>query len=323
MPTQSHTIATESLPDDTMEGHDAPMLSPTFISRPEEGMQHDSGAEYSIEYAETQQAPSPYPQLNDPRQDSIRWSTHLRNQDAQASLVQSSNSRRESFPWDPSQSSIDAQRVPPSVVRHLTNTTMSTHSQNTPPRGAILPGPAHPCELDARVINGSNTDVAPDAPPSSEDSETSIRVSRWQSKPYLRWADPQHKYWRYISPTLTVCLLAVLIAIIVLYLHTKKNDIAPLKLAITIAQQATALPMIDSALAAAKIVWGSYFTTLSASGSPHNTKLVYTTGSGAICIRTKTFGSWLSSIQCITNLSPKPHTPLAVLDWLGGPSIYC
>lgn len=301
-----------------MEGHDAPQsLSPTSPFRPEEGLEHHPGVEYSIEYAETPQAPSPYPQHHDLRRESIPWAIHPRNiqESHRGSLAQSSSCRQESFPWD---SSINAQTVPPSVARRGTTTSMPLLSENTS-RDVISPDPIRRSELDSQ---NSNTEMPPKEP-CSEVPEVSLQDSRWARNRYLRWANPRRKYWRYVLPTLTLCLLAVLIAIIVLYLKLKKSDTTPLKLIITVTQQAAALSMTDSALAVATVVFGSYFTSPSSSSSPHDTKLVYTTSNGRICIRTKTGGSWLSNIQCITNLSPRPHTPLAVLDWLGGPSIYC
>ncbi|KAI9764646.1 MAG: hypothetical protein M1840_008143 [Geoglossum simile] len=77
-------------------------------------------------------------------------------------------------------------------------------------------------------------------------------------------------------------------------------------------------PVLDSSLGATAIVLSVPFTL-----NPENeTKLVYNSNSGKICIRTKSKGHWRANIQCVEGANPKNNTPLTMLDWLGGPSIY-
>jgi hypothetical protein len=66
-------------------------------------------------------------------------------------------------------------------------------------------------------------------------------------------------------------------------------------------------------------VLGSYFSDTS--GGPQ-TKLAYDGGNGRICVRTKSGSVWLNNVQCVEGANPIPNTPITVLDWLGGPSIY-
>lgn len=87
----------------------------------------------------------------------------------------------------------------------------------------------------------------------------------------------------------------------------------------TILPQPSFLPVTESSIGAAQSVIGTYFST-SASGLLQ-TKVVYHGENGQICIQTQ----WLndsSNFQCLDRANPRSDSPLTVLDWLGGPSIY-
>jgi len=74
----------------------------------------------------------------------------------------------------------------------------------------------------------------------------------------------------------------------------------------------------DSGLGAAAIVLGAPFSL-----NPENeTKIAYNGEGGKICIRTKSGLEWSSNVQCVEGANPKNESPLSMLDWLGGPSIY-
>jgi hypothetical protein len=51
-------------------------------------------------------------------------------------------------------------------------------------------------------------------------------------------------------------------------------------------------------------------------------KVVYNGDNGKIYVRVKTESLWHNSIQCVEGANPLPNSPLTMLDWIGGPSIY-
>ncbi|KAH0543167.1 hypothetical protein FGG08_002512 [Glutinoglossum americanum] len=85
------------------------------------------------------------------------------------------------------------------------------------------------------------------------------------------------------------------------------------------APPANVFPVVDSGLGAAHIVLDQYFTLWP--GGPE-TKVVYNGGGGKLCIRTKSEPIWRNSVECVEGVNPKINTPLTMLDWMGGPSIY-
>lgn len=85
----------------------------------------------------------------------------------------------------------------------------------------------------------------------------------------------------------------------------------------TFSPQPSILPNIDSFICAGEAVIGTYFST-TASGVLQ-TKLASNAG-GKICIHAKSGTDWLN-VQCLEGANPRANTPLAFLDWLGGPSI--
>jgi hypothetical protein len=87
----------------------------------------------------------------------------------------------------------------------------------------------------------------------------------------------------------------------------------------SILPQSSLLPISDSSIGAAQTVIGTYFST--AASGVLQTKLVYNDGQGRFCIRTKLGNDWLN-VQCLDGANPRSDSPLTVLDWLGGPSIY-
>lgn len=73
---------------------------------------------------------------------------------------------------------------------------------------------------------------------------------------------------------------------------------------------------VSPGVEAAGVVIGSYFSN-GVSGV-FQTKLLYNSGGGKICIRSMSGTDWLD-VQCIEGANPRADTPLTVLDWLGGP----
>jgi len=129
------------------------------------------------------------------------------------------------------------------------------------------------------------------------------------------------KRWLYILfPITTSLLISIIIVLIVLYTESKKSSAVATTLTETVLQRSNILPIAESGLGAATIVLGTSISTTTPSGL--QTKVVYNGGDGKICIQLKWGSSWLNSVQCVEGANPKPNTPITVLDWLGGPSIY-
>jgi hypothetical protein len=136
---------------------------------------------------------------------------------------------------------------------------------------------------------------------------------RWQS------LFPQQKLWRYTMAIAFFVLLAVIIALSILFANSKNNHIAATNdLQVTTFQPSNVLPIVGSGLGAAEIILGTYFSTSSA--DKPQTKVIYDGGNGKICIRTKLGTIWLDKIRCVEGANPKSLTPLTICDWIGGPS---
>ncbi|KAH0534025.1 hypothetical protein FGG08_007372 [Glutinoglossum americanum] len=135
------------------------------------------------------------------------------------------------------------------------------------------------------------------------------------SGPRIRRASVQRYIWILLGLGLFIVALAVIITLSVLLRPKATPKIA---LTVTTVAATSTPPLTDSGLDIAPIVLGAPFSI-----SPQNeTKLVYNSEGGKICIRTKSQSSWSSSAQCVEGANPKNNTPLTILDWLGGPSIY-
>ncbi|KAE9362645.1 hypothetical protein N431DRAFT_144619 [Stipitochalara longipes BDJ] len=81
----------------------------------------------------------------------------------------------------------------------------------------------------------------------------------------------------------------------------------------------SALQGIDFHLGAADVFIGTSFST--GDSGIFQTKLFYNDGEGKICIRTESESGWLD-VRCLEGANPRSDTPITVLDWLCGPSIY-
>jgi len=114
-------------------------------------------------------------------------------------------------------------------------------------------------------------------------------------------------------------LLIGFIVVLVFYLKSKGNVTEAALPTPTILPQPNSMPITDSSIGAADVVIGTYFST--AASGVLQTKLVYNDGKGSLCVRTKSGIKWLNA-QCLEGANPRADTPLTVLDWLGGPSIY-
>jgi hypothetical protein len=148
------------------------------------------------------------------------------------------------------------------------------------------------------------------------------------------FAPPAGSLWWKQKPTsarwiLTLVLLAVafligLIIVIALYAKFHHSNTQNTETLVESLQQPDlALPIADGSLGATVLVLATYFSN--AEGDPKSaqtTKLVYNAGNGTICVRTKSGEDWLNNVQCVLGANPKPNTPVTILDWLGGPSIY-
>jgi hypothetical protein len=182
----------------------------------------------------------------------------------------------------------------------------SAELDRLPQRGVLHPDP---------VADTSNRDV---------NGDRDRRAARHQSRDRFRWLS------RPVGPILQWVLVALLVVSIALNIalsvpggilrRPSREGLASLALNLTVTTLAVAdgQPILDSSLGAAAIVLSTPFTL-----NPENeTKLVYNGDNSKICVRTKSKGHWRANIQCIEGANPKNNTPLTMLDWLGGPSIY-
>jgi hypothetical protein len=151
-------------------------------------------------------------------------------------------------------------------------------------------------------------------------SSESFKDPWWRRRPSLSLSDQKRSCWLYTLIPLTICLLVGLVVALVLYFQLKSKGTTKEAMPIpTILPQSSAIPITDSSVGAAEVVIGTYFST--AASGIKQTKLVYNGGGGKICIRTKSVPDWLN-VQGLEGANPRADTPLTVLDWLGGPSIY-
>ena len=142
----------------------------------------------------------------------------------------------------------------------------------------------------------------------------------WRVRPSLIRANPNQNRWLHLLFSLTVSLLIGLIVALSLYLKLKNNTITEATMPTpTMLPQTRILPIAESSIGIAQVVIGTYFST--AASSVLQTKVVYNGGNGQICVRTESQNEW-SNVQCLDGANPRADTPLTVLDWLGGPSIY-
>jgi hypothetical protein len=165
---------------------------------------------------------------------------------------------------------------------------------------------------------GSNT-IAP-AEVGANSTTSSQSLKWWRRRPSFTHTDRKPERWLFLLFPITISLLIGLIVALVFYFKLKKSgNTEPLKPTSILLAQSSILPNIDSFIGAGEAVIGTYFST-TASGVLQ-TKLAYNAGNGKICIRTKSGTNWLN-VQCLEGANPRADTPLAFLDWLGGPSIY-
>jgi hypothetical protein len=152
--------------------------------------------------------------------------------------------------------------------------------------------------------------------PTSTTSSQSLKW--WRRRPSFTYTARKPGRWLCLLFPLTISLLIGLIVALV-FDFKKSGNTEPPMLTPIFFPQPSILPTIDSSIGAGDAVIGTYFST-TASGVLQ-TKLAYNAGNGKICIRTKSGTVWLN-VQCLEGANPRADTPLAFLDWLGGPSIY-
>jgi hypothetical protein len=158
-------------------------------------------------------------------------------------------------------------------------------------------------------------------PPNLVAAEDNPTRPWWRGWPSFSYANPKWRGWPYILFPATVGPLIGLIVVLVVYVKFKSKNTEPESIppATTNLPQSSVMPITDSSIGAAAVVIGTYFST--AASGVLQTKLVYNDGKGNLCIRTKSGADWLN-VQCLEGANPRADTPLTVLDWLGGPSIY-
>lgn len=165
---------------------------------------------------------------------------------------------------------------------------------------------------------GSNT-LAPAEVAISNSTTSSESLKWWRRRPSFTHTDRKPGRWLCLLSPLTISLLIGLVVALVFYFKLKKSGNTEPLMPTPIFPQPSILPIIDSFICAGDAVIGTYFST--AASGVLQTKLAYNAGNGKICIRTKSGTDWLN-VQCLEGANPRADTPLAFLDWLGGPSIY-
>jgi hypothetical protein len=151
-------------------------------------------------------------------------------------------------------------------------------------------------------------------------SSESLKRLWWRRLFFFIQTDRKQGRWVYVLFPLTLGLLIGLIVALVSYFKLKNNGVVDQTMPTpTTPPQSSVLPIPDSSIGAADAVIGTYFST--AASGVLQTKVVYNAGGGRLCIRTKSGEDWLN-VQCLEGANPRSDTPLTVLDWLGGPSIY-
>ncbi|TVY78499.1 hypothetical protein LSUE1_G005940 [Lachnellula suecica] len=123
--------------------------------------------------------------------------------------------------------------------------------------------------------------------------------------------------WRMVLATVILLLVAVIIILAVVY--AKHEHLLPTNLTITSYQLPNVSPESGSALGAADVILGEYFSNSPTGKS--QTKVVWDGGNGKLCVQTKLGTTWLDTLRCVTGANQMTGTPLALLDWVGGPSI--
>jgi hypothetical protein len=132
-----------------------------------------------------------------------------------------------------------------------------------------------------------------------------------------------HRANRWLVVAVSAVFLVLLAAVVPLsVLYGKKKNHSPTTTTLTIStwSSADAVPVTDSKLGAAAVVLGDMFALPSSTGP--ESKIVYNSNNGKICVRVKTESSWHNNVQCVEGANPLPNSPLTMLDWIGGPSIF-
>ena len=91
-------------------------------------------------------------------------------------------------------------------------------------------------------------------------------------------------------------------------------------LTVSTSQYADVPPIADSKISAAFINAENIIT--SPASSDPTIEVVYIGDHGKICIRVKSGTMWHNNIRCVEGTNAMPNSPITILDWLGGPSIY-
>jgi hypothetical protein len=200
----------------------------------------------------------------------------------------------------------------PSSHRRSSNAQSSQILNETRQNSNALPLSTH-----NEVSPQNNDGGVPNHEPEQSASPTG---SLWRMK--RMWTNRGGARWILILVLLALALIGLIIVIALYATSHHSNSQTTENLVELLQQPNIALPIADGSLGATVLVLATYFSTAQGDPKSAETKLVYNAGNGTICIRTKSGEDWLNSVQCVFGANPKPNTPVTVLDWLGGPSIY-
>jgi hypothetical protein len=145
-------------------------------------------------------------------------------------------------------------------------------------------------------------------------------------------------FWRKNKPTpidlvlwlFSFVLLILFATFVALYAELKKSPSAPILPSsnnttsnITFSTLPdTSAPLIqDSSLGLAPANFSDYFAPATSVSLMES--LVYNAGNNTVCLKGHEFGQpWQTNVQCISGLDIMDNSPIVMLDWIGGPSIY-
>jgi hypothetical protein len=188
-------------------------------------------------------------------------------------------------------------------------------------RPRILPTPAGNLHNSAQyrdLIEGLNVVDRPPSAPRAERAGVTFNDVL-----------PPKKLWRWVIVIVFIVLIAVIIALGVLVSHRKPPSTVPAPTAsasptpvpsgviVKDYQQGTIFSQTER-ITATDVIVGTYFGP---SVDKPETRVVFDGGGGKLCVKTKLGAAFLPQIRCIEGTNAKEATPIAIVDWLGGPTI--
>lgn len=150
----------------------------------------------------------------------------------------------------------------------------------------------------------------------------------WWNRPRFAWTKKGR--WCFILTPLSICLIIALVVVVVVWQASEGGggrdvSVSLSTLTTVTIPQSSALPRANSGLGATTDDLATVFSSTNTSTS--ETILAYidtASASPRLCIRKKSDTAWLSNVLCITDkdVNPKSDSPVTVLDWIGGPSVF-